>query len=170
MRTLTAIKMRKLLSLLLITFSANAYSGGPVLPENWRMPTDQERCETRFDFCFGVLASGDFDGNGLVDGAVIAISKDNIKEGLLVFMYESPTKVVWHTLSMSSFDSKVSMGVAPVSAGVQKVLCESEAECSMGYKKEVQLPNESFSYYRFASSSSIWVFDNGDFRRIWQSD
>jgi len=162
--------MRTLFALVLITFSTNVFSGGPVLPENWRMPTDQERCETKFDFCFGVLASGDFDGNGLVDGAVIAISSDNERQGLLVFMYEGTAKEVWHTLDTSSFIGKVSMGVESVSAGFQKVLCVNEAECSKGYKKEIQLENESFSYYRFASSSSLWLFDNGGFRRIWQSD
>ncbi len=162
--------MRKLFILVLITFSTSVFSGGPVLPENWRMPTDQERCETKFDFCFGVLASGDFDGNGLVDGAVIAISNDNEFQGLLVFMYEDSNKEVWLTLDTSSFIGKVSMGVEPVSAGLQKVLCETEAECSKGHKKEIQLEYDSFSYYRFASSSSLWAFDNGGFKRIWQSD
>ena len=121
-------------------------------------------------FALCVLASGDFDGNGLIDGAVIAISTDNEHQGLLVFMYGSSTKEVWHTLDTSTFIGKVSMGVESVSAGLQNVLCETETECSKGYKKEIQLKNESFSYYRFASSRSLWVHDNGVFKRIWQSD
>lgn len=147
-----------------------AFGGGPVLPEKWRAPTDDERCETAFDFCFGVVVSGDFDGNGLIDGAVVVISQDNREQGLLVFMYENAEKERWVTLDVAPYVGKVSMGIELVPSGFHKVLCQSEAECSESYKKEILLENESFSYYRFASSSSIWVHGDGGFKRIWQTD
>lgn len=157
--------------IILLLYTTVAFGGGPVLPEKWRAPTYDERCETAFDFCFGVLVSGDFDGNGLTDGAVVVISQDDREQGLLVFMYESVTETErWVTLDVTPYAGKVSMGIQLVPSGFHEVLCQSEAECSGSHKKEILLENDSFSYYRFASSSSIWVHGDGGFKRIWQTD
>ena len=162
--------MRLLSALLFCTFCSSAFGGGPTLPDNWRMPTDEERCHSTIDFCFEVIASGDFDGNGLVDGAVVAISENNAQQGLWVFMYESSSKETWTLLDSLPFQDKVSMGVEKVSPGLHKVLCQEESECADDAKKTIKIKNESFSYYRFASASSLWAFEHGKFNRIWQSD
>lgn len=161
---------RILLILLFLLFSSNAFSSGPVLPEGWRTPTESELSdEWRSGKYKQATAIGDFNGDGLIEGAFLAVSDDGKKEGLLAFVYVNH-KEKWFVLNEKDLNKTVFMGLGVYKPGEYKVLCATDAECEQGYKKEITIKTDAFNYYRPASASSIFVWDKEKFQRIWESD
>lgn len=157
-----------LLSITLTSSIANA--GGPALPEQWRMATEEETYQEYSDSHLNTLIAGDFNGDGLTDGAIIAITADNKKQELVVFLYNKNHIEQWQVLDSLPFSGFVSMGLAKVSPGKTKVLCETEDECKSGYKKEITIENDAIDYFRPESANSLFIYKNGEFKQIWQSD
>jgi len=157
----------KPLAAVLLLVSAGACAGGPVLPSEWRDPTVAEMSNEPVKLAI----SGDFDGNGKVDGAVIVVSKDGKKEGLLAFMYFSEQEK-WFLLDQAPMAKTIFMGLEKYSPGTYPVLCETQAECDRGYKKPLTLKNDTIVYYRPESASSLFVWDakKATFTRVWESD
>lgn len=141
-----------------------------MLPENWREPTNKETYQEYDGSNLNTLISGDFNGDGLVDGATIVITKDNKNQELLTFIYDSKGSENWQVLDTLPFLGYVSMGLAKVPPRKTKVLCVTDQECAIGYKKEITIKNDSINYFRPESANSIFIFKNGKFNRVWQSD
>ena len=150
----------------------NLFAGGPTMPDKWRLPNENELSDKwRTGKYKNAQAIGDFNGDGLIEGAFLAVSKDGKSEGLLAFIYMN-NKEKWFVLDRSEVNKTVFMGLDLYKPGKYKVLCVTDEECKQGYKKEITIKNDSFSYYRPESASSIFIWNNssGSFERIWESD
>jgi len=161
---------KTLVSIILFSISLTSHAGGPVLPEKWRFPTPSEGHKEYNNSQINTLISGDFNSDGLVDGALIVITTDNKSQDLVVFIYDKKLKEQWQVLDSLKFTGKISMGIRKYKPGKYKVLCETEKECQAGYKKVITIKNDAISYYRPESANSIFIFENNEFNRIWQSD
>ena len=149
-----------------------ALAGGPTMPDEWRLPNESELSDKwRAEKYKNAQAIGDFNGDGLVEGAFLAVSKDGKSEGLLAFIYLN-NKEKWFVLDSSEMNKTVFMGLDLYKPGKYKVLCVTDEECKLGYKKEITIKNDLFSYYRPESASSIFIWNkiSGSFERIWESD
>lgn len=164
-----ALHMR-ISALLIILVSSFTNAGGPVLPEKWREATDKETYQEYSDSHLNTLISGDFNGDGLTDGATIVITSDNKKQELVVFLYDKKLNEEWQVLDSLPFSGFVSMGLAKVSPRKTKALCETDEECNLGYKKELILKNDAIDYFRPESANSLFIYKNGAFEQVWQSD
>ncbi len=140
------------------------------MPDGWREVRGEERYQEILNYYIETLVVGDFNGDGKSEGATIAISLDNNQQALLAFIYDSGLKVNWQVLDVLDFDGKVSMGVGLYKPGVYKVNCVTGAECAKGYKKEITINTDAFSYYRPEGASSLFIFQAGKFNRVWESD
>ncbi len=164
------MKIKHFIITALILVSLSADAGGPVLPEEWRLPTDDETYQKYDQTHLNTLISGDFNGDGLTDGALIAITTDDKKQDLLVFIYDKNLHENWQVLDSMPFSGSVSMGLTKVLPGNTKVLCDTDETCPEGDKKEIEIENDAINYFRPESANSIFVYKNGGFERIWQSD
>ena len=156
-------------SLLTINF---AFAGGPTMPDEWRMPNENELSDSwRAGKYKNAEVIGDFNRDGLIEGAFLAVSKDGKSEGLLAFIYIN-NKERWFVLDKSKLYKTVFMGLDIYKPGKYKVLCVTDSECKQGYKKEITIKNDSFTYYRPESASSIFIWNNTKevFERIWETD
>ena len=137
------------------------------------MPNEKELSDSwRTGQYKNAQAIGDFNGDGLIEGAFLAVSKDGKWQGLLAFICSSNLKEKWFVLDKIELHNTVFMGLDSYKPGKYKVLCETDLECKQGYKKEITLKHDSFTYYRPASSSSIFIWNEsiGSFERLWESD
>ena len=162
--------MKRLILLLLITTAI--YADSPTMPSEWRIPSESELGDNwREGIHKNAAVVGDFNGDGLNDGAYLVVSSDGQWEGLLAFI-SLEDKVRWYELSKSKFDVKVFMGLDWYSPGRYKVLCETDAECEESLKKEIAIETDAFAFYRPGSASSIfvWNMEDAEFDRIWESD
>lgn len=157
-------------ALLIILLSNLAIAGGPVLPEKWRQATDNETYQKFGDFNLKTIISGDFNGDGLVDGATVVVTSDNQKQELVVFLYNKDLKEQWIVLDSVPFTGEISMGLEKVSPGKTNVLCQTDKECESDYKKEITIEYDAIDYYRPMSANSIFIYENNTFERVWQSD
>lgn len=110
--------------------------------------------------------SGDFDGNGKIDYALLLqwMKKDKIFEQLVVLLYKKNNE----------FDIKVLVndfegwgfwyiGLAPV----RTVLKHTEAfEPDSDVPEKVELLNPGIKFYKAGSTMSVFYFENGEFKVI----
>ena len=156
----------------LLLGTTDVLAGGPVIPDGWRLPSEKELGdEWRSGEYKNAEVIGDFNGDGLIEGAFLAVSTDGKDEGLLAFVYQGG-KEKWFVLDKVPFNGTVFMGLDKYPPGKYKVLCDTDAECARGHKKQITLNSDSFVYYRPESASSIFVWSSakGGFVRIWESD
>lgn len=120
-----------------LSFSASA--GGPVFPAGWRSPTDKELQDGWREKCPNRCAwvAGDFNGDGLVEGAFLAIHDKRKVFGLLGFIYSAPSKERWFVLDELDDPSWVAiMGVQLYPPDSYRVMCsDSDKHCGKDGKK-----------------------------------
>ena len=156
-------------------FPASAQLGVPSseLPRNWRLPTDAELSgKWRHDTpSRAARADGDFDGDGTSDTALLAVDDSAGQVGLLAHL-SNHGRPRWYILDAAE-GRDVFMGVGTYPPGSYQILCgEGEGECGSDGKSTIVTTNDSIAYYRFASASSLFVWDEDEssFKRIWESD
>ena len=162
--------MKRIILFLLI--STTILADSPTIPSEWRMPNEIELGDDwREGIYKNAVVVGDFNGDGLNDGAYLVVSSDGLLEGLLAFI-KLESEVRWFELSKSKFSGKVFMGLDKYLPGKYKVICETHTECEENLKKEIPIKSDSFSFYRPGSASSIFVWneESAAFDRIWESD
>jgi len=155
---------------ILLTFKVSA--GGPVIPGEWRMPSENELSdEWRNGKYKNAQVIGDFNGDKLIEGAFLAVSKDGKLEGLIAFIYLN-NKENWFVLDKHEFHKTVSMGLDICKPGKYKTLCAADEECKKGSKKEITIKHDAFTYYNPEGARSIFMWDskNNLFEQKWGSD
>ena len=163
-----------LLVLCFLAFSASA--GGPVFPPGWRSPTDEELQDSWRDNCLNRCAwiAGDFNGDGLVEGAFLAIHEKRRVFSLLAFVYSAPSKARWFVLDELGDPSWVTiMGVQLYQPGSYRVMCSDPGKsCARDGKTSLRIEKPAISYFRSESAGSVifWNERKKRFDRVWESD
>lgn len=160
---------------------AVAYAGDmPEEPENWNKPVLEAVLKADswrngsdnlyfHDF-------GDYNGDKILDYASIMISKDRRKEGLLVYLSHTESSGEWRVLDVLprslEADGHVFMGMETLPPGhYETVFCSNLDENEQCFT-EIDILNDSISYFRLASSSRIfwWNGTKNNFDVFWVSD
>lgn len=146
---------------------------GPNIPEvlkadkyKWRSGSDK----------FYLMDSGDYNGDGILDHVAMMERKDRLKEGLWVRLGNSRGLGQWQILATHPSGER---GLADTNMGVETLL-SGEYETVMCYNfdengqclSEITIKNDSILYFRFASSSRIfwWNEASKSFETFWYSD
>lgn len=146
----------------------------PPLPSGWSVPTPEALREERWRTDLRGLAAyatGDFDGDGATDTAVLAESELESAAGLFVYLAKLPTPE-WINLEVID-GPVVGLGLEVYPPGTYSVLCvEPEGGCGGNERQPLLAITDVLSFYRFASSSSVfsWNPQLGNFERFWESD
>lgn len=167
-----------ILAMLLLISSEACVAGHPEkigLPSGWRalepMDFKVDKCGLRASQ--RAVSSGDFDGDGLQDFAMIAINKSSLQAGLLAWISSRPPTTNWIVLSTEQ-DGCATMGIEALPAQVVRGLhCElSDDGCANGRYSEICAPDQVISYFRFGSSGSIFVWNPRlqTFDQVWTSE
>lgn len=152
-----------------------AYSSGPVYPKGWRAPAADELVHVMRSNKNNrdTLASGDFTGNGLVDGAAILVRKDKKEIALFLFTYDNAyKKEKWRKLDSQKYSKMISLGIGTYPPGKYKVLCTGSDECDKNGKKEIEISTTSIKYFQYEASSSLFIWDQKKktFNRVWETN
>jgi hypothetical protein len=144
--------MREVIIALLICFvGSNAFASGPSFPTGWRSPSDQELKDDWRSQCPNHCAwvAADFTGDGLVEGAFLAVRTDGKTMGLLAFVYDKGGREKWYVLDEIKEPSFIEvMGVEVYPPSTYRVMCqESDKNCDRDGKRPVKMIHPSISYY-----------------------
>lgn len=152
----------------------------PEEPENWNKPVPENALKVdpwRNDSDNLYLHDfGDYNGDKILDYASIMISKDKRKEGLLVYLGHTESFGEWRVLDVLprtlKTDNHVFMGMKTLPSGHYETAFCSNLDDSGQCFTEINIPNDSISYFRLASSSRIfwWNDKKNDFDIFWVSD
>lgn len=175
------VKITAIVSFPLYILAAIACAGGlPDEPENWDRPVPEDALKAdswrKGSDNLYLHDFGDYNGDKILDYASIMISKDKRKEGLLVYLSHTETSGEWRVLDIypRTFraDGDVFMAMETMPPGhYETVFCfniDENEQCLA----EIDIPNDSISYFRFASSDRLfwWNDKKNDFDIFWVSD
>lgn len=151
------------------------------LPDGWRLPTRKElsyeerkNSATRF-----AKASADFNGDGVVDDAMLLKSTRYSAEALWVRLSTGEKGFVWLKLDETKWGAKypnvdLAMGIEVAPPGVYSYGCFDDAkECNFEHPRpKLKLRDPSIDYFKFGSASSgfFWSYKYRRFLRVWISD
>lgn len=153
----------------------DAIAGSIVLPAGWRLPTPEELSD---DWRGGgsdrrAEITGDFNGDGKTDRAVLLISKKNHALGLFVFFVGSKG-AHWHKLDEISDSLAIhAMGIEVVSRGKYKTACgKGYFPCKSGEPEVIQSEFDIINYFKTESTNRYILFDKHSmsFKKVWMSD
>jgi hypothetical protein len=131
------------------------------LPKGWHAPpaklTNQDFREHdphRF-----LSATGDFNGDGLRDKAMLLVDADSTKMALFVCL-KTTTGCDWHRLEEMDVAFLDVMGIDTVKPGKQNTACgKGYWECKKGEPQILNLKHEAVEFFEDESASSVYVYN-----------
>lgn len=159
----------------LVTPVTLVLAGDMALPNGWRMPTKLElgddwrqRDAEKFS-----VATGDFNGDGILDRALLLVSRSGKRAGLYVFLSERAGFKVYALDVRNSTEILPAMGIAKVIPGRYKTACgKGYWACKKNEPSEMLVQHDALEYFKTESASSYFYW-NGQvksFERVWISD
>jgi len=150
-------------------------------PKGWRIPTAAELSEPwrLEDPARYAAVRGDFDGNGLIDDAVLVVSTTRMAVGLFVRLSKLKARSAWKKLDevIIGPDSTLgSLAIAVATPGSYQVYCNPAetqlVSCSEEWSGSIVVRHEALDYWRFGSSSWLFIWDKNSncFVRVTQGD
>jgi len=147
-------------------------------PIGWSEPTSSDITDDMFKERtgdpFGYLkAKADFNGDGIIDTAILLINDKNNKMGLFVSVSSGEK---FNIIQLAEMDDKTwvdAMGVSTVKPGKYKTACgKGYWECGKGIPEVLNLKYHAVNFFKFGSANSFFVYDKNlnEFKRIWISD
>lgn len=162
--------MKLWLSALLLLLTINsAYAGGPTLPKEYRMPTDEELSSTwrKADADKYASIAADFNGDGLVDGAFLVVDKKHKKLVLMVVLFNTDSsEKTWHELQTMDYATLKYQGIALIKPSTVSVY---KGEATENTKHPITLKFNSIKSFSSEGPSSIFFWDASkkQFQRHW---
>lgn len=160
--------MKYLIMVFCLLLSFPAIAGGPSIPDGYRMPNALELSSPKRDtdeYRYG-MAAGDFNGDGLVDGASLLIDNDNKELTVFVFLCTDKDQVYrWYKVDSLSYFAIKFTGVRLQKP--QKISYYPDIKTEV--KSELVLFNDSFELFQFEGSSSVFYYEkeSDKFKRVW---
>ncbi len=120
-----------------------------------------------------IVASADFDGDGILDKAYLAVTPDLKKSALIAAVSSENRRII---LSEEGDISAVSyMGVtvqAPGDVNILTACGKGYWECGKDEPSQIKLKFSAIDYFMYGSSNSyfIWNSERHGFERVWISD
>lgn len=160
---------------LLITPMTLAFADDMALPKGWRMPSKLELGDAwrQKDAEKYSVATGDFNGDGVLDRAVLLVSRSGKRAGLHVFLSENASFKAYALEVRNSTEILPAMGIAKVIPGNYKTACgKGYWTCKKNEPAELLLQHDAVEYFKTESASSYFYWDGQakSFKRVWISD
>jgi len=156
----------------------SCFSEESSLPEGWRLPLPSEttteqgwRSESPDRY---LTTSADFNGDGIIDKAMLLVRKEGAGLGLFAFVSQKDRSAKSYLLDEIQNPEYIRvMGVSIAQPGKYKTACgKGYFECQDGEENEIVLRYPAIDYFKEESANSFYCWDENkkNFKRIWMSD
>lgn len=146
-------------ALLFVTLAASCLAQD--LPKGWRLPPAKitQQNFRQHDTKRFLAASGDFNGDGLQDKALLLVNDAATKMGFFVCLKTSQ-RCDWHRLEEMDIAFFDVMGIDTVKPGKQKTACgKGYWECDKDEPEVLNLKHDAIEFFKDESASSVYVYD-----------
>lgn len=147
-----------------------------LLPRGWRMPTNQELGDDwrNKDAKRFATATGDFNGDGKRDHAMLLVPVRGEGIGLFVFLSQKDNTLKAYRVDVIKDALSINaMGIRRVSSGQYKTACgKGYWDCGKGEVPEIRVEHDAVDYFKTESANSFFYWDKQAqaFKRAWMSD
>ena len=152
----------------MLLFSVDALASGPVLPEKYRLLSDDELSadwRNKDAERYAAIAA-DLNGDGLVDGCFLAIDKKTQQLVLLVVLIgNAGNSEKWIVLATLNYTATKYMGIEAINPSTLMVY--SSIGDNMKIKKTINTYSIKFFASEGSSSLFYWNKNAKNFERLW---
>lgn len=161
---------------LLTIIITNCTRSDVVIPQNWRHPSHLEsndawRNENSSKY---LITKGDFNGDGIVDVAMLLTSDNGSSLSLVAFISQNNKGFKTYFLNEIKDNRLIhAMGIKKVSPGAYATACgKGYWECRNDEVPEIQIQHDAIDYFKIESANSFFYWDakTEAFKQIWISD
>lgn len=170
--------MQSAIVVVCLVIPVSCFSGEPLLPEGWRLPTSIDTAPGQgwrnesSDLYLTIAA--DFNGDGLVDKSMLLVRKKVTGLALFAFVSQKDGTAKAYLLDEIKSNEYIKvMGISVAKPGQYKTACgKGYFECQEGEPEEIVLRHPAIDYFKEESANSFFYWDesNKTFKRIWMSD
>jgi hypothetical protein len=154
--------------LLLILLASPIYASGPTLPKQYRVPTEDElSSEWRKDAPDRYASvAADFNGDGLVDGAFLAVDEKHKKLVLMVVLFKKDSSEIWLKLQTMDYAALKYQGITLVKPST---ISAYKGEATENTKHPITLKFNSIKSFSSEGPSSVFFWDQSrhQFKHLW---
>jgi GH18 family chitinase len=105
------------------------------------------------------VVTGDFNGDGLPDKALLLVNRHTRKLGFFVCL-TTPSGCDWHRLEVMDLAFLDVMGIAKVKPGDYETACgKGYWECSKDEPETLSTKREAVEFFKDESASSVYVYN-----------
>lgn len=146
------------------------------LPIGWRAPNIEEINDVwrKSDVERYLLIKSDFNGDAVIDTAMILVRNDGSEIGLFAFVSQMDKTFKSYLLAETKDIRLIhAMGIRKVSSGLYKTACgKGYWVCGNGEVPEISIQHDSIDYFKIESANSYFYWDQKTeaFKKIWISD
>jgi hypothetical protein len=138
------------------------------IPAGWAKPpaklTGQEF--RRKDPNHFLIVTGDFNGDGVQDKALLLVNQHTQKLGFFICL-TTATSCDWHRLEVMDIAFIDVMGIAKVKPGQYKTACgKGYWDCGKDEPKRLSTKRDAVEFFKDESASSVYVYNIGKHRFI----
>jgi hypothetical protein len=131
------------------------------MPSGWSKPAPRltRQAFRRKDTNHFLIVTGDFNGDGLQDKALLLVNQRTRKLGLFVCL-TTTTGCDWHRLEVMDVAFLDVMGIAKVKPGDYETACgKGYWECDKDELETLSTKREAVEFFKDESASSVYVYN-----------
>jgi hypothetical protein len=151
----------KIGTIALFLVASAGVSAAQEMPTGWTKPAAKL---TRQDFRrtdpnHFLVATGDFNGDGVQDKALLLVNQRTQKLGFFVCL-TTETGCDWHRLETMDIGFLDVMGIAKVKPGQYETACgKGYWECGKGEPEKLSTKRDAVEFFKDESASSVYVYN-----------
>jgi hypothetical protein len=131
------------------------------LPSGWTKPATKltRQAFRRNDPNHFLVATGDYNGDGVPDQALLLVNEGARKLGFFVCL-ETATGCDWHRLEVMDIAFLDVMGIARVKPGDYQTACgKGYWDCGKDEPKKLSTKRDAVEFFKDESASSVYVYN-----------
>jgi hypothetical protein len=131
------------------------------MPAGWTKPPAKLTGQVfrRKDPNHFLVVSGDFNGDGIQDKALLLVNKRTQKLGLFICLTTAKT-CDWHRVEMMDIAFLDVMGIAKVKPGQYETACgKGYWECAKDEPEKLSTKRDAVEFFKDESASSVYVYN-----------
>ena len=144
------------------------------IPSGWKMTSQDQYSKEDIKWFKGAppnKVTSDFNGDEIPDTAWLLTNSQKTKFGLFVSLGRNKKEYEIIKLLEGPINGNIYVGISNLPSGKHKTACgKGYWECAVNEPPILNTTYSGIVFYKFESASSVFIWEQSKFKRVWLSD